>query len=583
MLGLKQIKATVGGIVFGVANALSQRASNLFWDDTNLRFGIGTATPLSSLHLQQRTTTDGFTFGGVPISGGNNGSGFLMTLGYNFNGNKQFWLGDPDYAGKSTGFFTRFGAASGYPYIDVISGNNVAYGTINLGTPGGSKTVFGAPFGVALAPLSQVGINGSFAVGAAYYLLGAPANGAIYQGAVGIGTSSPSASAILDLTSTTLGFAPPRMTSAQMNAIVSPVNGMQVHNTSANAPFVNLGTPASPSWQQVNASATGFGAYVSTVANPAVTVSAAPANTLVATIPPPSAGSYAAIFNGQVALRPAVVSTQNTADLNALVSYLQGLTSTGSHALAFGAGETITPGVYDINGAATGTGALTLSGGGNANAVIIIRVNGACSTAAGMTMTLTNGMQACNVFWLVTGAPSFGAGSTAAGSFIGVPGAVAAGDTFTLNGRLLSTSGAITTTNAILLAPATVSATINVGNLQNFVAYSANGAVSNTGTIAGNGDIGTGVGAVGAGYAPPIGNVYPPTAANARATFATYVVGVLVAGSQRVIESPIFNMREMATDALAVIAAGQAVEVRIKVDCGSVAVPNSFLSTDRKA
>jgi len=43
---------------------------------------------------------------------------------------------------------------------------------------------------------------------------------------VGIGTSSPDASAALEVQSTTLGFLPPRMTKAQMNAISSPVEGL---------------------------------------------------------------------------------------------------------------------------------------------------------------------------------------------------------------------------------------------------------------------------------------------------------------------------------------------------------------------
>ncbi|SCX78673.1 hypothetical protein [Flavobacterium caeni] len=55
---------------------------------------------------------------------------------------------------------------------------------------------------------------------------------------VGIGTSSPSASAILQLESTTQAFVPPRMTDAQMLAIASPLAGSMVYNTTFNAMFV---------------------------------------------------------------------------------------------------------------------------------------------------------------------------------------------------------------------------------------------------------------------------------------------------------------------------------------------------------
>ena len=54
------------------------------------------------------------------------------------------------------------------------------------------------------------------------------------SGNVGIGTDSPNANAILDLTSTTKAFMPPRMTTAQKNAISSPTAGMVVYDTTLN-------------------------------------------------------------------------------------------------------------------------------------------------------------------------------------------------------------------------------------------------------------------------------------------------------------------------------------------------------------
>ena len=48
---------------------------------------------------------------------------------------------------------------------------------------------------------------------------------------VGIGTTNPNASAQLDVSSTTKGFLPPRMTFAQRNAIASPVQGLIIYCT----------------------------------------------------------------------------------------------------------------------------------------------------------------------------------------------------------------------------------------------------------------------------------------------------------------------------------------------------------------
>jgi len=51
---------------------------------------------------------------------------------------------------------------------------------------------------------------------------------------MGIGTTSPDASSILDLTSTTQGALLPRMTTTERNAISSPANGLLIYNTTAN-------------------------------------------------------------------------------------------------------------------------------------------------------------------------------------------------------------------------------------------------------------------------------------------------------------------------------------------------------------
>jgi hypothetical protein len=55
------------------------------------------------------------------------------------------------------------------------------------------------------------------------------------RGGVGIGGGVVNSKAVLDLQSTTKSFLPPRMTTAQMNAITSPPNGSVVYNTTVNA------------------------------------------------------------------------------------------------------------------------------------------------------------------------------------------------------------------------------------------------------------------------------------------------------------------------------------------------------------
>lgn len=58
---------------------------------------------------------------------------------------------------------------------------------------------------------------------------------------VGVGTTTPKSSAALDVTSTSKGFLPPRMTSAQRNSISLPVEGLTIYNTDDNCLNVYVG------------------------------------------------------------------------------------------------------------------------------------------------------------------------------------------------------------------------------------------------------------------------------------------------------------------------------------------------------
>ncbi|MGE4514795.1 MAG: hypothetical protein AB7E26_13435 [Chryseobacterium sp.] len=92
------------------------------------------------------------------------------------------------------------------------------------------------------------------------------------NGQVGIGTSNPDASAVLDVSATNKGILLPRVAltnSTDQTTITSPATGLLVYNTATtgSAPFnvspgvyVNNGTPASPSWAIVQVYNDSFGA-----------------------------------------------------------------------------------------------------------------------------------------------------------------------------------------------------------------------------------------------------------------------------------------------------------------------------------
>jgi hypothetical protein len=63
-------------------------------------------------------------------------------------------------------------------------------------------------------------------------------------GRVGVNTSTPNAASIMDVTSTTGGFLPPRMTGAQRDAIAAPPNGLMLYNSTTD----KLQVRAAGSW-----------------------------------------------------------------------------------------------------------------------------------------------------------------------------------------------------------------------------------------------------------------------------------------------------------------------------------------------
>ena len=117
-------------------------------------------------------------------------------------------------------------------------------------------------------------------------------------------------------------------------------------------------------------------------------------------------------------------------------------------------GKTLTSGVYKIGAAATLASPLTLDAQGNPNAVFIIQVAAAFgATAAVGNVVLANGARSENVFWIVEGAVSMGAGTHMEGTILGGA-AIAFGAGTTISGRVMAGSPAGT----IALAATAISA-----------------------------------------------------------------------------------------------------------------------------
>jgi trimeric autotransporter adhesin len=68
---------------------------------------------------------------------------------------------------------------------------------------------------------------------------------------VGIGTTSPNPSAIVEISHSSKGLLIPRMSTAAINNISNPAKGLMVYDSSVNQLKVNMGTAGSPNWQNI--------------------------------------------------------------------------------------------------------------------------------------------------------------------------------------------------------------------------------------------------------------------------------------------------------------------------------------------
>ena len=185
-------------------------------------------------------------------------------------------------------------------------------------------------------------------------------------------------------------------------------------------------------------------------------------------------------------------------DLLSAYNALNTMAATFTLGTPLGNGDTLIPGVYLISSAATLNGNLVLNAQGNPAAVFIFQVQGAFSTNPSSRVVLINGAKAANVFWKTEGLVNMLPSTIMKGTIIANNAAIvmSAGDS--LEGRALSTTGAVTVNNIVAFTPVT---SVLFGPLAPALAsvacyslFSANGAVSNSGATNATGDIGTNVG-----------------------------------------------------------------------------------------
>ena len=211
-------------------------------------------------------------------------------------------------------------------------------------------------------------------------------------------------------------------------------------------------------------------------------------------------------------------SSQSATDLLNAYNTLNAKTPTAVHAVLLGSGETLFAGIYGIAGHTDLSGNLTLDGLGNPNAQFIFKVSaGTFTSAANAQVILTNGAVACNVFWVIEGAINIGANTIMKGNIIANNAAIDLNAGVNLEGRAFSTTGAISVTGIVATMPLGCGIPIltgpvapTLGKASCYALFSSNGLVTNAGSTAVTGDIGTNSGSTsGFNAANVVGVVHP--------------------------------------------------------------------------
>lgn len=190
------------------------------------------------------------------------------------------------------------------------------------------------------------------------------------------------------------------------------------------------------------------------------------------------------------------------ADLLIAYNQLDATVATNFPSPLLGNGQTLTSGVYSISSATTLNLDLILDGLGNSNSVFIFKIQGPFSTNANSKVKLVNGAKACNVFWKVEGLVDMASGTSMKGTIIANNAAINMNTGDTLEGRALSTVGAISIDGILAYTPIGCNSPIlngpaypNLSTTACYGVFSGNGAVTNTGnTFVDGGDVGTNVG-----------------------------------------------------------------------------------------
>jgi len=164
-------------------NAFSVDNTTFSVDAANKRIGIGTTTPKQQIHITESATTSGITtsfISGLAVTGTGSSAGFS---------GPGFYLENTSAAAGSKLLKMNYSLNATEPIFNfqaVSDDASTSVSQILTLTRSAKLGINATP-----NPASNLTVNGNAAIGNGYIVTAAPANGAIIQGNVGIGTTAP--------------------------------------------------------------------------------------------------------------------------------------------------------------------------------------------------------------------------------------------------------------------------------------------------------------------------------------------------------------------------------------------------------
>ena len=203
------------------------------------------------------------------------------------------------------------------------------------------------------------------------------------------------------------------------------------------------------------------------------------------------------------------------------------------------AGQTLTAGTYTTASGIGLSGALTLNGSGNANAIFVFQAGSTLTTGPGSSVVLENGAQACNVFWQIGSSATLNTTSNFVGTIMAAD-SVSLDNGVIVDGRALASTGAVTLINDTFTVPtcttaSSTTATTTAGTAKaNAKTASPTGGSGTGGSGTGTSGTGSPTGTVGSGTLPTTGmNPLLPIFGGSMVAFGLLLLGLSNARRRR--------------------------------------------------